>query len=106
MTQFQNDLIVTLLDILSFASVTTDLYGRRIKSIEQVLHDPKRSTILSNLIASLKASELVGIGLPGASLIVMLYRIYPLRNVLLWQGALLFLLARSISLYYSYTHSA
>jgi len=47
MAQFQVNLIVTILDILSFASLTTNLYGLRIEFVENVLHDRDSAALLN-----------------------------------------------------------
>ena len=46
MTQSQIDLTDTILHILSFASVTTDLYGHRIEFVEKIIQGPKNKNLL------------------------------------------------------------
>ena len=79
MTQSQIDLTDTILHILSFASVTTDLYGHRIEFVEKIIQGPKNKNLLYT------AGEMMDItGMTGGSFIVSLYRKYPLKHVLLW----------------------
>jgi hypothetical protein len=106
MTHFQADVIATVLDILAFLCVTSDLYGHWLTVVDKAKSDIvamdeyKLARDVLTKVLTISGTDPLGIN----SFILRMFEKLPVKHILLYYGTFFFLAARGVYLWFSYFH--